>query len=219
VGVEQSSKPYICVIDDETEILGLYEAMLASVGEIKSFSDPTSFIAEFDQPNVRVPDLIVTDLKMPQMTGLQMVQAIFKKGFHFPVILLSGHLDKDAVVEAVDIGVFKLLEKPTRFDVLMSTIEQILIEHDIYLIRKEVRHTVRKLEELYSTIRIAMVQHLPQDVLDRMFVETDDQGNVVSKVNFEDLIGNLESQLDELLNSERTLEGIRDKKKYGGSKK
>lgn len=208
----QHSRAVIYVIDDEEDICFLYSTMLSSMAEVKTFTDPNLFVQEMQKPNAIVPDLIITDYRMPQMTGLEMVQKVFALGLHFPVILLSGHLDKDAVVEAVDIGVFRLLEKPTQFEVLAETIEKILVEHDMFVIRKEIRKITSQLRELYSTFRVALVHHLPEGVLDRLFVETDNSGNVNRQIGFEELLNDLESKLELLLNSEKSLEELQSKR-------
>lgn len=205
------ARALIYVIDDEEDICSLYATMLSATADVKTFTDPNLFVKEFDIPGAQVPDVIITDYRMPQMTGLQMVENVFAKGFHFPVILLSGHLDKDVVVEAVDIGVFRLLEKPTRFEVLAETIEKVLIEQDMYHIRKEIRKITKQLRELYATFRVALMHHLPEGVMDRLFVETDSSGKIQRQIGFEDLLNDLEGKLELLLNSERSLEEVRSK--------
>ena len=53
------------------------------------------------------PDLIITDLKMPIMDGLEMIEEIRKLGSNIPVIIISALSDSKTILKAVDIGIVK----------------------------------------------------------------------------------------------------------------
>lgn len=203
--MSETKKDYkIAVVDDEQDILDNYVDLLSAEYEVHSFNNPQDFIKALDENKIPSPDLLVTDLKMPALTGLEMVKQAQKKGFHFPFILLSGYLDKDAAIEAMDAGAFRLLEKPTDSDVLLATVDQLLLEHQIINVRKEIRSLTEQLRELYSGIRMIMQQYIPEDVLNRLIVEAPD-GTVKKKMSFEDVLEQLEHRLEKLLKSEKVL--------------
>ena len=201
----------IAVIDDEIELLENYKDFLGEYFELSPFSDAQDFLTSMDSPQFQAPDLVITDLKMPSMDGIEMIRRAQKKNIHFPVILLSGFLDKQTAIDAVDIGVFKLLEKPTSMDKLMATIDQILVEHDIYKVRNEIRVLTSQLRELYTSLRMVVLPYIPQDVLDRMVVDTQNTSGS-KKMSFDDLLENLETRLEQLLRSEKVLGEIRQQK-------
>lgn len=207
-----SQKPSIVVVDDEADILELYGSILGEDYEVTSFNSPKAFLEALSSNKISTIDLLVTDLKMPGIDGLEMVRQAQQANFFFPFILLSGYLDKQAVIDAVDVGVFRLLEKPTEFEVLLATIDQLLMEHEVHKVRKEVRGLTSQLRELYTMVRMIMSQHIPQEIMDRLVVDTDEKGNVKQKMSFDTLLERLENRLDKLLESEKLLTELKTNK-------
>lgn len=201
----------IAVIDDEKEILENYKELLGDDYTVIAYSDPKEFLKSLDTPDFAPPDLLISDFKMPALTGVEMIRQAQKKGLNVPSILLSGFLDKQAILDAVDIGVFRLLEKPVSFDVLSAAIDQLLIEHEVYKIRLEIRTLTSQLRELYSTLRMAILPYIPEDVLSRMIIEAPG-GTVKKKMSFDDVLETLEGRLDQLLSSEKVLNEMRSQK-------
>jgi YesN/AraC family two-component response regulator len=139
-----------------------------------------------------------------------------RSGHYFPFILLSGFLDKDVVIQAVDVGVFRLLEKPTEYTLLLHTIDQLMIEHDVYKVRKEIRSLSSQLRELYTGIRLALLQHIPAETLNRIIrpanAKQDNSGKtmgIVKDESFEELLERLETRLEKLIASEKILDEMR----------
>lgn len=202
----------IAVVDDEKDILENYRELLSDDYEVQTYSNAADFLSSMESPSSRAPDLLITDLKMPGLDGIEMVQRAQEKNHHFPVILLSGFLDKRAVMEAVDIGVYRLLEKPAKIGVLKAAIDQLLIEHDVFIVRKEIRLITSQLRELYSSIRLAVLPYIPPDVLGRTVLDVPTRGGPTKKMSFEDLLEALESRLDQLLRLENVLTELRERK-------
>ncbi len=208
------NKALIAVIDDEQDLLDNFTDLLSDQYEIRSFIKPTDFLTA-------LPDLIkndmkmaITDYKMPGMTGLEMMKRAYDiKGF--PFIVLSGQLDKQTVLDAVEIGVFRILEKPCDYDSLAAAIDQLLLEGDLIEVRKEIRMLTSQLRELYSMIRIALMQYIPEETIDRMVVDAPN-GNVKEKMSFEDLLEKLEHRLETLLVSEKMLADLKTNKWKAG---
>jgi DNA-binding NtrC family response regulator len=198
-------KTHIVVVDDETEILELYKSVLGDTYRVSSFNSPVEFLKALTNNEIKDVSLVITDLKMPQMDGLDMIRQAQAKNYFFPFIMLSGYLDKQAVIDAVDVGVFKLLEKPTEFEVLLSTIDQLLMEHEIYKVRKEIRTLTSQLREMYSMVRLVLLQYIPEDVIDKIVLDGDPGGDPKAKMSFESLLEKLEGRLDTLLASEKMI--------------
>ncbi|HIJ60792.1 MAG TPA: response regulator [Nitrospirae bacterium] len=68
-------------------------------------------------------DLIITDNIMPKMSGLDMIEEIRKKDTKTPVILLTGYMDTEFLIRAINLGVTQFVAKPINFDNLYSAIE------------------------------------------------------------------------------------------------
>jgi FixJ family two-component response regulator len=67
-------------------------------------------------------DCIVTDVRMPGMSGLELVQQLINRGSTRPIILISGHGDIDMAVSAVKAGAFDFIEKPFDENRLLASI-------------------------------------------------------------------------------------------------
>ena len=69
-------------------------------------------------------DLVITDLKMPGMSGMDLTQAIFTRSPGLPVIILSGYGDLDNVISALRSGVTDFIKKPFSADEVLSVVER-----------------------------------------------------------------------------------------------
>lgn len=105
-------------VDDEPEILSLISDSLGEANiECKTFEDPMQL---FEACKTRVPDLILSDIKMPQMSGLEVLKKLRGDGIESPVILVSGWITKEALLTALESGVHTALEKPFNHTTLIN---------------------------------------------------------------------------------------------------
>lgn len=71
------------------------------------------------------PDIVITDIMMPDMTGLEMAQILRKKYPNLPIIILSAYSEKEKLLHAIDVGVVKYFIKPFDPDELLEYISSI----------------------------------------------------------------------------------------------
>ena len=203
------SRHLIAVVDDENDLLDNFRALLEDQFEIETFSSPAEFLNSLPRLLERKLRLLITDFKMPGMTGLEMVQKVHQQAPHIPFIILSGFLDKKSVMAAIRLGVFRLLEKPSPAEEILAAVDQLILESELGFVREEIRQITSQLRELYSTVRLALLQHIPEDVIDRLVVDAP-EGRVTRKMSFEDLLEDLEHRLDQLLRSEKLMKDLKD---------
>ncbi|SMP62791.1 Na-translocating system protein MpsC family protein [Anoxynatronum buryatiense] len=79
------------------------------------------------------PQLIITDLKMPEMDGLAMVRRLRRMGLEIPVIITSALSDSDTIIEAVGVGIVRYVVKPIQLEELLEQMHQVARE----IIKKE----------------------------------------------------------------------------------
>ena len=109
-------KKTVVIIDDEVDLTELFSSLLEETYNVITFNRPKDFI-EYISAHKDVPfDALVSDFNMPQMTGLDMIKRCFEQGYHFPFILFSAYLEKEIIFKALQIGAFRLLEKPSAKD-------------------------------------------------------------------------------------------------------
>ncbi len=120
-GLNMTEPIRVCLIDDERIFVESLTKVLKKRGmEVQAAFDGLSALKLL---SVEEPDVIVLDLRMPGMDGLAVLQEIRAKDSQTPVILLTGHLDIDRVVQVMDKGVALVLLKPCPVETLVSAIE------------------------------------------------------------------------------------------------
>lgn len=106
------------VVDDEPEILEILCDILKDAGiSAQSFDTPQKM---FDALAVEKPDVILTDMMMPEINGLQVLTRVKAMDPDIPVIFVSGHLSKSVLMSAVSEGVHGVVEKPIQESVVVS---------------------------------------------------------------------------------------------------
>jgi FixJ family two-component response regulator len=117
---ETKAKPTIYVVDDDDGMRRALTVLMTTVGyHAVPFARPSEFLAKYD-PNH--PGCLVLDVRMPEMSGLEVQQHLNKAGSMLPVILVSGHGDIPMAVQAMKDGAFDFLQKPFRDQELIDRI-------------------------------------------------------------------------------------------------
>ncbi len=97
------------------------------------------------------PDLVITDIKMPVLNGLEMIKKIRKLKEDTKFIMLSAHSDTSSLLEAIEIGVQGYILKPFQTQKLFKLIEE---QADIIILDKKVIEQSKKINELYNALII-----------------------------------------------------------------
>jgi DNA-binding response OmpR family regulator len=142
------------------------------------------------------------------MNGVKMVQNAHEKGHHFPVIVLSAHLDKKAVMDGIENGVVKFLEKPIGQSELLEAINVLLTQAQLQRVQTDIYQLTGQLRELYTTFSIACEPYLPIDVREKLLIELDPHDPRGRRVNFDLILDELEEKLSLLISQEKSLKGF-----------
>lgn len=117
-------KPVIYIVDDDDGMRRAMASLVTTVGyHPVAFSRPTEFLARLDAGQ---PGCLVLDVRMPEMSGLEVQQQLNRSGSILPVILVSGHADIPMAVQAMKAGAFDFLQKPFRDQDLLDRINAAL---------------------------------------------------------------------------------------------
>lgn len=112
------------IVDDDLALRESLEFLLSSVGlETRSYESAAALLQ--NAPDL-APGCIVTDVRMPEMNGLEMVAALKAQGVSHPVVVLTGHADVPLAVEAMKAGVADFLEKPFEDEALIASVRAAL---------------------------------------------------------------------------------------------
>ena len=121
---DESTAPTVYVVDDDDAMRRALDALLSTVGyKTAVFSRPSEFLANF---KVDSPGCLVLDIRMPDMSGLELQQHLNRIGSMLPVIFITGHGDVPMAVQAMKEGAFEFVQKPFRDQDLLDRINHAL---------------------------------------------------------------------------------------------
>ncbi len=113
---------HVYLVDDEKLVRQATEQWLQLAGfEVTSFSTGASALAELTDD---FPGVLVSDVKMPQMDGHQLMHEALKKVPELPVILVTGHGDVQMAIQSVRDGAYDFIEKPYDPEMLVETVHR-----------------------------------------------------------------------------------------------
>ena len=118
----------VFVVDDDAAVRQGLRFMLRAAGYgVEAFPSAPSFLEGYDP---RRGGCLLLDVRMPQMTGLELQQQLNVRGWRIPVIFITGHGTVPLAIAAMKAGAFDFIEKPLREDVLLESIERALHWND-----------------------------------------------------------------------------------------
>lgn len=120
----QQPAPTVYVVDDDDGMRRALGALLSTVGyKTALFSRPSEFLADFKPDSA---GCLVLDIRMPEMSGLELQQQLNRTGAMLPVIFITGHGDVPMAVQAIKDGAFQFIQKPFRDQDLLDHINHAL---------------------------------------------------------------------------------------------
>ena len=122
-----SSEPVVILIDDDAAVLDALALLLHSVKlEVETYSSADAFLTGLQ---TRLPSpraCIVTDVRMPGMSGLDLQAELARRNVRIPIIVISAHADVPITVRAMQSGALSVLEKPVNEQELIDLIHRAL---------------------------------------------------------------------------------------------
>ncbi len=129
----------ILIIDDEKSIrTTLKEILEYEKYNVDEAEDGAAGIAKMDKKRY---DIVLCDIKMPKMDGMEVLSKIQEKGLDSPVVMISGHGNVESAVESLKKGAFDFIQKPLDLNRILVTIrnamdQSVLVEETKVLKRK-----------------------------------------------------------------------------------
>ncbi|HEV8072008.1 MAG TPA: response regulator [Planctomycetaceae bacterium] len=135
----------VFIVDDEPAIRRSLQLLIEMLGTpVRAFPSAASFLAAYKPGD---SGCLILDLRMPEMTGLDLQQELIRRGFDIPLIVLTGYGDIPSAIRALKSGAVDFLEKPVDDEVLLDHVRRALTldaqhrrqrsEHDSVRVRVE----------------------------------------------------------------------------------
>ncbi|MCK4585881.1 MAG: response regulator transcription factor [Gammaproteobacteria bacterium] len=116
----------VYIVDDDPSVRHSLTWLIESVGQcVKTYESPTVFLQEYREGG---PGCLILDVRMPEISGLDLQEQLIKSGFTLPIIIITGHADVPMAIRALKAGAFDFIEKPFNDQLLIERIQQ-AIEH------------------------------------------------------------------------------------------
>jgi len=151
---------HILILDDEPNLLLILEALLTDAGySVTALSDPEMGLAYLDESEV---DAIITDMKMPKLTGQDVLEHVKRNYPHIPVLIMTAYGSIEGAVEAMKVGAFDYITKPFSNDELLLSVSKAM---QLANARRQFRLLHENLEERYGLHQIIGKSKAIQNVL------------------------------------------------------
>jgi len=144
------------VIDDDDAVRSSLEFLLQTAKiNVRTYDSAKTFLADY-KPSER--GCIVTDVRMPEISGVELLRRLKEMSIDLPVIVITGHGDVSLAVEAMKAGAVDFLEKPFEDDRFLAAIDSALERN-----REEGARTA---ERIQIREKLALLSQREREVLD-----------------------------------------------------
>ena len=119
-----SNATKILIVDDDVTSLDLVDLMFEQLGfEVVRLADGAAVLEQVDEIN---PKLLILDLMMPRVSGVECIKRLRQRGFATPIIAFTAMHDPDIHSETIAAGANLLLQKPCSRQKLVSSVQSLL---------------------------------------------------------------------------------------------
>mgnify|MGYP001368257960 CR=1 FL=1 len=127
-------KSNLWIVDDEESIRTICSSALEDLFNIETFKDASEALEAL---NSSKPDLIITDIRMPGLSGLELLQKVSNQHPGLPTIVITAHSDIDNALSAYKGGAFEYLPKPFDVDSIRRLAKKALKNFDSQVVSSE----------------------------------------------------------------------------------
>jgi two-component system, LuxR family, response regulator FixJ len=121
-------QPVVHIIDDDEGLRESLAFLLRSANlEVRSFESAKTFLDELPHA---VPGCVITDVRMPDVSGIELLRRLKELKIGVPVIVITGHGDIALAVEAMKMGAADFFEKPFDDDLLVASVRAALRQRE-----------------------------------------------------------------------------------------
>lgn len=119
------------LVDDDDEVLDLIEQILFEEGAgTRRFHRAEELLEAVEHTSF---DIIISDLMLPGLTGLELLESLHRKGITIPFVLITGYASLDSAIEAVNKGAFSYIKKPFNIEEIRFVINRLRQRQDVLM--------------------------------------------------------------------------------------
>ena len=140
----ESTKPSVLIVDDETGILDSLNILLRNEGFTPHVAHGGK--AGLERIGETRPDIVLTDIRMPNVSGVEILAAARQSDPDLPVILMTAQATLQSAMQAVNEGAFYYIQKPFRNDELIAILRRAAEHRKLRVENKSLKQAIRRAE-------------------------------------------------------------------------
>ena len=138
----------ILIIEDEAAIRRVLTKILSEENETYQVEDAEDGIIGLEKIKNNDYDLVLCDIKMPKMDGVEVLEAVKKIKPEIPMVMISGHGDMETAIQTMRLGAFDYISKPPDLNRLLNTVRNALDKKQLVVENKILKKKVSKNYEM-----------------------------------------------------------------------
>jgi len=138
----------ILIIEDEASIRRVLVKILTEENSTYTVEDAEDGIQGFEKIKNTDYDLVLCDIKMPKMDGVELLEAVKKIKPEIPMVMISGHGDMETAIQTMKLGAFDYISKPPDLNRLLNTVRNALDKKQLVVENKILKKKVSKNYEM-----------------------------------------------------------------------
>lgn len=120
-------RPKLVVIDDDQDVQDLLVGFFRPKGyDLITFDDAEEALKTISASSEEFCDVIISDLRLPNMSGVELTVALLEKGITTPIVIMTAHRSAEVALEAIEAGAYDFVVKPLHFPQLQVSVERAL---------------------------------------------------------------------------------------------
>lgn len=140
--------PKILIIEDEASIRRVLGKILMEESETYEVEEAEDGISGLEKIKNTDYDLVLCDIKMPKMDGVELLEAVKKIKPEIPMVMISGHGDMETAINTMRLGAFDYISKPPDLNRLLNTVRNALDKKQLVVENKILKKKVSKHYEM-----------------------------------------------------------------------
>jgi FixJ family two-component response regulator len=130
----QALPALVHIVDDQPAMLRMVAELVESVSlASRTYTSAREFLERY---HPRERECIVSDVRMPEIGGLEFLRMVRERGFTVPILFITGYAEVGTAVEAMKAGAFDYIEKPFAHQAFLDKVQRALAESELLYVRE-----------------------------------------------------------------------------------
>ena len=155
----------ILIIEDEAAIRRVLVKILSEESDTYQVEEAEDGLVGIEKIKKEDYDLVLCDIKMPKMDGVEVLEATKKIKPETPIVMISGHGDLDTAVNTMRLGAFDYISKPPDLNRLLNTVRIALDRKELVVENKRLK---KKVSKNYQMVGKSKSIDLIKDMIDKV---------------------------------------------------